>query len=125
MLNLLYIALGGALGAVARYTLATHVHSLWNGPWPVGTLLVNVSGSLCIGAVFVLIERSALHPDWRSVLVIGFLGAFTTFSTFSLETVELWQSGEVLHATLYAVASTCSCILAAALGIAVTRAVIA
>ena len=125
MLHLLYIAIGGALGAVARYLLATHVHSLWTGPWPVGTLLVNVSGSFCIGAVFALLERDAIHPDWRSIVVIGFLGAFTTFSTFSLETVELWQRGALAHAVAYATASTLSCIAAAAIGIAITRAIAA
>lgn len=125
MLNLLYIAIGGALGAVARYLVATHAHSLWGALWPIGTLLVNVSGSLVIGVVFALLERQAIHPDWRSIVVVGFLGAFTTFSTFSLETVELWQGGQSLHAVLYALVSTSSCILAAAAGIAMTRAVAA
>jgi CrcB protein len=121
MLTLLYIAVGGALGAVARYLLGTHVHGLWTGAWPLGTLLVNVSGSLCIGVVFALLERDALHPDWRSIIVVGFLGAFTTFSTFSLETVELWQRGALGHAMTYAVVSTASCVVAAAAGIAATR----
>lgn len=125
MLKLLYIALGGAGGAMARYLLATHVQSLWTGLWPLGTLLVNASGSLLIGCVFVLLERSLLHPDWRSVIVVGFLGAFTTFSTFSLETVELWQRGEMVLALLYALASVSCCVLAAAAGIGLTRAVLA
>ena len=121
MLHLAYIALGGALGAVARYLLGTHIHGLWGGAWPLGTLLVNVSGSLLIGVVFALLERNAIHPDWRSIVVVGFLGAFTTFSTFSLETVELWQRGALAHAVAYASASTLSCVLAAALGVAATR----
>lgn len=125
MNTLLYVALGGALGAVARFLLATRVHSLWEQQWPLGTLLVNASGSLCIGVVFVLLERSALHPDWRSVAMVGFLGAFTTFSTFSLETVELWQRGEWLHALFYALGSTVTCVLAAAAGIVLTRALAA
>ena len=121
MLHLAYIALGGALGAVARYLLGTHIHGLWGGAWPLGTLLVNVSGSLLIGVVFALLERNAIHPDWRSIVVVGFLGAFTTFSTFSLETVELWQRGALAHAVAYASASTLSCVLAAGLGVAATR----
>jgi CrcB protein len=125
MQNLLFIALGGAGGAVARYLLATHVHSLWSGIWPVGTLLVNATGSLAIGVVFALLERQVLHPDWRSVLVVGFLGAFTTFSTFSLETVELLQTGHVRQAVLYALASLLACIAAAAVGITLTRTALA
>lgn len=121
MLTLLFIALGGAGGALARYLLATHVHSLWSGLWPLGTLLVNVSGSLLIGCVYVMLERTLLHPDWRSIIVVGFLGAFTTFSTFSLETVELWQGGATVLALLYAAASVCSCVIACAAGMALTR----
>jgi hypothetical protein len=61
-------------------------------------------------------------PGLRSVLVVGFLGAFTTFSTFALETVELWEAGQGVQALLYTLASVCTCILGAAAGIAVTRA---
>ena len=121
MHHLLSIAAGGALGAMARFWLGTHVHRLWMGAWPLGTLLINVGGSLCIGVVFVLLERQQIHPDWRSILVIGFLGAFTTFSTFSLETVELWLKGEWMLATSYAVSTTLSCVLAAGLGVWLTR----
>lgn len=124
MLKLLFIALGGAAGATARYLLATHVHGLWSGPWPLGTLLVNGSGSLLIGVLFALLERGAIHPEWRSVLVVGFLGAFTTFSTFSLETVEIWERGEPLHALGYALTSTVGCVLAAALGVFTMRALL-
>ena len=124
MHHLLFIAIGGACGALARYGLSTHVHGLWSGAWPLGTLLVNASGSLCIGVIFVLIERAVLHPDWRSVLMVGFLGAFTTFSTFSLETVELWLQGQAATAAAYAVASVLLCVGAAAVGVLLTRTVL-
>jgi CrcB protein len=114
MKYLLFVALGGAGGAVARYLLGSLAHSLWAGAWPLGTFLVNLAGSAGIGAVFVLLERGSLHPDWRSVLMVGFLGAFTTFSTFSLETVELWQQGEPALALAYALASAIGCVLAVA-----------
>jgi CrcB protein len=115
------IALGGALGALARYGVANTARGLWGSAWPVGTLLVNASGSLCIGVVFVLLERSVLHPDWRSILMVGFLGAFTTFSTFSLESVELWQHGSAMQALAYALGSVVVCVGAAAAGIVLTR----
>lgn len=118
---ILFVALGGASGAVARYLLSTWVHSLWEGRWPLGTLLVNMLGSCAIGVVFVLIERQQLHPDWRGVLMVGFLGAFTTFSTFSLEAVALVEAGETLHALGYMLASVTCCVLAAGTAIHVTR----
>lgn len=121
MQQLIFIALGGACGALARYGLSVHVHRLWSHAWPLGTLLINVGGSLCIGVIFALLERAAVHPDWRSVLMVGFLGAFTTFSTFSLETVELWLQGHPAMAAGYAMASVASCIAAAAVGIYLTR----
>ena len=121
MQHLVFIAVGGACGALARYGLSTHAHNLWGSVWPLGTLVINASGSLLIGIVFVMLERAALHPDWRSVLMVGFLGAFTTFSTFSLETVELWLQGQTGMAAAYAVASVFCCVAAAALGIYFTR----
>ncbi len=117
----LFIALGGAFGAVARYSLATWVHGLWETRVPMGTLLVNMLGSFLIGIVFVLIERQVLHPDWRGVLMVGFLGAFTTFSTFSLETIALIEAGHLLQAAGYMAASAVFCVLMAGIAIQATR----
>ncbi len=114
MKYLLFVALGGAGGAVTRYLLGSWVHGLWVGAWPLGTFLVNIAGSAGIGVVLALLERGSLHPDWRSVLMVGFLGAFTTFSTFSLETVELWQGGHAGLALGYVLASVIGCVLAVA-----------
>lgn len=124
MPQLLFVGLGGALGAIARYLLATHMHSLWGGVLPVGTLLVNASGSMAIGVAFVLLDKMLIHPDWRSVLVVGFLGAFTTFSTFSLETVELWMQGQGATAILYTLLSLSTCLGGAAAGIYLTRLIV-
>lgn len=124
MKYLLFIALGGAAGAVSRYLLSSGAHALWEGKWPLGTLLVNMLGSFLIGVVFVLIERQVLHPDWRSVLMVGFLGAFTTFSTFSLESITLMENGHTLHALAYMVVSAVSCVLMAGLSIQLTRALV-
>ena len=124
MKYLLFIALGGASGAVARYLVSSWAHALWEGRWPVGTLLVNMLGSFLIGVVFVLIERQIMHPDWRSVLMVGFLGAFTTFSTFSLETITLLEEGHILQAVAYMTVSALSCVLMAGLSIHLTRAMV-
>lgn len=123
MKYLMFIALGGASGAVARYLLAAWAHRLWEGQLPVGTLLVNVLGSFTIGIVYVLlVEKQLIHQDWRGVLMVGFLGAFTTFSTFSLETITLLESGYITHALGYMLASVTLCVLMAGAGIHLTRA---
>jgi fluoride exporter len=124
MKYLLFIALGGAGGAVSRYLLANWVHQLWEGRWPIGTLLVNIAGSFAIGVIFVLIERQVIHQDWRGVLMVGFLGAFTTFSTFSLETISMFESGHTWHALGYMLASASVCVLAAGGSIYLTRALV-
>jgi len=122
MKYLLFIALGGASGAVARYVVANWIHQLWEGHVPVGTLLVNVLGSFGIGIVFVLVvEKELLHPDWRGVIMVGFLGAFTTFSTFSLETITLLESGHTFQALGYMLTSVSLSVLAAGSAIYLAR----
>jgi len=122
MKYLLFIALGGATGAVSRYLLATWAHGLWEGKMPVGTLMVNMLGSFGIGVVYVLlVERQFIHADWRGVLMVGFLGAFTTFSTFSLETIGLMEAGHIVHALVYMLGSAILCVAMAGAAIALTR----
>ncbi len=122
MKYLLFIALGGATGAVSRYALATWVHGLWEGKMPVGTLMVNMLGSFAIGIIYVLVvERQLIHADWRGVLMVGFLGAFTTFSTFSLETIGLMEAGHIIHAVVYMLGSAILCVVMAGAAIQLTR----
>lgn len=125
MKYLIFIALGGATGALSRHFLANWVHSLWEGEFPLGTLLVNVSGSFAMGVVYILLtERELVHPDWRSVLMVGFLGAFTTFSTFSLETVNLMEAGHLGQAALYMLGSAVLCVVMAGTAMQLTRVII-
>ena len=122
MKYLLFIALGGASGALSRYALALWIQRLWEGQFPLATLLVNVLGSFAIGLLFVVVaEKEVIHPDWRGVLMVGFLGAFTTFSTFSLETVVLLETGHIAHALGYMLLSVTLCVLAAGSGILLAR----
>jgi fluoride exporter len=125
MKYLVFVALGGASGSVSRYLLANWVHGLWEGKLPMGTLLVNVLGSFAIGVVYVLVvERQFIHADWRAVLMVGFLGAFTTFSTFSLETINLFEAGHLLHALAYMLGSAVICVVCAGIAMQLTRAMI-
>jgi CrcB protein len=122
MRYLLFIALGGAGGAVARYLLANWLHRMWEGHLPVGTLFVNALGSLVIGVIYVLlVEKQLIHPDWRGVLMVGFLGAFTTFSTFSLEAINLLEAGQMAHALGYMLVSVLLCVFMAGAGMQLTR----
>jgi len=118
MNNLLAIALGGALGSVARYLSSVGVHRMAGRALPWGTLSVNVVGSLLIGIAFVwFTERSVANPLWRNFVMIGLLGGFTTFSSFSLETLNLIQEGAALRALGNVLLSVSLCIAACGLGI--------
>jgi len=120
--QLLAIALGGAAGAVLRFVMSTGIHRLAGRDFPYGTLSVNVLGSLLMGFLYILlIERATVSSEWRAVLLIGFLGSFTTFSTFSMETLNLLENGEVLRAGVNVLLSVTLCLLAAGSGVFVGR----
>lgn len=122
MLEWLAIAIGGAAGALARWLMSAGVHRWLGREFPWGTLAVNVAGSFAMGLLAVLlVERLAVGPAWRGALLVGFLGAFTTFSTFALETVELAGEGMGVRAVANIVVSVGACVLAVLLGIQVAR----
>ena len=122
MNQLLLIAIGGAGGAVCRHALVNVVNQIAHSRFPYGTFTVNVLGSLLIGIMYVLItERLSLHPDWRNIFMVGFLGAFTTFSTFSLDAIYLLENGQLLTAFCYIASSVLVCLLVTWLAISVTR----
>jgi len=113
MIHLLSIAAGGAVGALLRFWFSSGAHYLLGKGFPYGTLLVNVLGSFIVGTVYVfMVERGELSEDWHSFLVIGLLSAFTTFSTFSFETINLIETGEMLKAGLNVLFSVSLCLAA-------------
>lgn len=117
----LAIALGGALGAMGRYGVSTYLYPLLGNRFPLGTFAVNVLGSFIIGVCYVLIiEKEILAPQWRHVMMTGFLGAFTTFSTFSLDALNLWQNGHGVTALIYVGISVLTCLLAVSAAAALT-----
>lgn len=121
----LAIALGGAVGAMSRYWLTTFAEKYNSGVFPLGTIAVNLVGSLLIGIFFVLLsEKIQLATHLRPLIIIGFLGALTTFSSFSMDALSLMQQGYYSTAAGYIVLSVTSCILAAWIGITVTRLVV-
>ncbi|WP_245929122.1 fluoride efflux transporter CrcB [Agarilytica rhodophyticola] len=109
----LAVALGGSMGALCRYGL-TLILPNTPGKLPLATFLANVVGSFLIGMFFVVIvEKSVLPAIWRQFAMVGFLGALTTFSSFSLESFQLLHSGHWKLALIYATSSVLACVFAA------------
>ena len=122
MNQIVAIASGGAVGAVLRYWVSNWVYTFSGRGFPYGTLAVNVLGSLVMGFLFVwLLERLSNDLTLRAFLLIGLLGAFTTFSTFSVETLNLIESGQLARALANVLLSVVLCIAAAALGVLLAR----
>jgi CrcB protein len=106
MINYIIIFAGGGVGASSRYVLATWIGQKWGRSFPLGTFVINVSGSFVIGLLMTLMaERFTENPQWRLLLVVGFLGGYTTFSSFEYETGKLVTDGEYVYAILNAVLS--------------------
>ncbi len=118
----LAVAIGGALGSMARYALSAWIFDVSSHKFPYATLTVNVIGSFVMGILFVIIvEKAALPAEMRSLLMIGFLGAFTTFSAFSLDALGLWQNGHVFLSLVYMLATVVLCLVAISSAIWLTR----
>ena len=122
MTQTLAIAAGGAIGALMRFWVSNAVYGVLGRGFPWGTLAVNVIGSLAMGFLYVLmIERLASAPEWRGFLLIGLLGAFTTFSTFSIETLNLIEQAQYARALSNVLLSVLACVGAALLGVMMAR----
>ena len=118
----LAIAAGGAVGALLRFWVSNGVYTLVGRTFPYGTLAVNVLGSLLMGVLYVLlVDKLVLGGQWRAALLIGLLGAFTTFSTFSIETLNLLEEGEAIRALINVLLSVALCLGAAWVGVLAGR----
>lgn len=119
------IAFGGAFGAVSRFWLHTAVQRFNGSSFPLGTFAVNLLGSFLIGVFFVVLaEKAQLSDSWRPLIVVGFLGAMTTFSTFSLDALLLFEQGNYNTALFYILSSVTLCLLAAFAGMQLTRVIL-
>jgi CrcB protein len=117
MQNYLIIGLGGFLGAVARYAVSLWIGQKWGRIFPLGTFFVNVSGCFLIAlTISLMTERFMVNPQWRLFLAVGFLGAYTTFSTFEFETGSLLRDGEWVIAALNVVVSVFAGFIALKIG---------
>ena len=117
MARIFIIGIGGFLGAISRYGVALWIGQRWGRNFPLGTFVINVSGSFLIGLLMSLFtERFMVNPQWRLMLVVGFLGAYTTFSTFEYETGTLMKDGEWLIAMLNVILSVIVGFIALKLG---------
>jgi len=121
--RLLLIGLGGAIGSVLRYIVSTSTHQWMGRSFPYGTLSVNAIGSFLIGFLFIiLLDRvDGFSDTLRSFLIIGFLGGFTTFSSFSMETINLIENGEFFRSFLNIMISLILCLSLTWLGILLGR----
>ncbi len=119
MLEVLFVALGGAIGSAARYLVGGWFAARFGAAFPYGTFVVNVTGSFIVGLFLAYAqERVSLSPYWRLFFAVGFVGGYTTFSTYEYESVRLLQDGEMLLAAVYLIGSVVTGGVAAIAGIA-------
>ena len=120
--TLVAVASGGAIGAILRYVISVWYVTNYSSSFPWPTLIANAIGALFIGILYVLIaEKGLVAVTWRPFLMIGLLGALTTFSSFSLETITLIEQAEWFLAIVYTLSSVLLCIILTWLGIMLTR----
>ncbi|RLV58664.1 fluoride efflux transporter CrcB [Parashewanella curva] len=111
MNNILFVALGGAAGACLRYLISLFMIQLFGTGFPFGTLAVNIIGSFLMGVFFAVGEVSHLSHELKALIAVGLLGALTTFSTFSNETLLLIQEGKIIQALMNVLLNVCLCLL--------------
>ena len=119
-----YIAVGGAFGSIARYWVGSTVASRLGTKFPYGTFVINLTACAMIGfSLTFLAKRTGLNPAWRFLVPIGFIGAYSTFSTYEWETLSTLRSGAFLEASLYALGSLILGLVATWLGVVIAEAI--
>lgn len=122
-MDIILVALGGALGAVSRYLVGNIVGKSLGSAWPYGTFIINILGCFCMGLFMTLIvSREMLPPAARLFLCVGLLGGFTTFSSFGYEALNLFTKGEMMPGLVYAGGSLLLGLAAAAAGVGLGKA---
>jgi len=122
LFQVLTIAAGGAIGALMRFWVSNGIYGVFGRGFPYGTLAVNVLGSLAMGLLYILfLERMSVSPEIRGALLVGFLGAFTTFSTFSIETINLIEQADFAKAGLNMFLSVSASVFACWAGVVLGR----
>jgi fluoride exporter len=123
MLKYLLIGIGGFAGANLRYLIQTWIAERWGASFPYGTLFINVTGSFILGFFIMLVtDRVVASPNWRFLIAVGLLGGYTTFSSFTVETLNLAQAGRWLPAGLYLAGNVVLGLVFAFLGMVLARA---
>jgi len=116
--EIIYVGIGGGIGSIFRYLTSFYSQKIFPGDYPWGTFLVNMIGCLVIGLLLGLIEKERmLFPQMRQLLIVGFCGGFTTFSSFAAENIRLIQSGQLMLVLLYTAASVLLGLAAVGLGL--------
>jgi CrcB protein len=118
----LYVAVGSAAGGVSRYLLGTAIQQRYGLGFPIGTLVVNITGSLLLGFILRLaLGGTQMSPETRILLTTGFCGGYTTFSTFTYETAAMFESGQYRRAIVYVTLSVVLSVLATFAGFALAQ----
>jgi len=112
----IYVVIGGGIGALSRYFTSQFVNNLYNKTFSLGTVFVNCMGALLIGFLINIFDMFALNPRWKLLIITGFLGGYTTFSAYSLETVNYFLNGNIKYGILNILLNNVLCILFVLLG---------
>jgi CrcB protein len=120
-MNYLFVLIGGGVGALLRYTTTEFVKSIINMKFPIGILFVNCVGALIIGFLTNLFGNTSIDVKWKLLLITGFLGGYTTFSTYSLETVQYFINGNIKHAFMNILLNNVLCLFFVFIGMWINK----